>query len=142
MCILKNATEYGKVFADSRGFTLLEVMICVAILAFITISLFSVQSGSISLVNKNKFVQQGPALAQKVLAIISPDLKDLDQTQGDFAPDYPEITWTCQVTEVNFEDLDFNADDTMAGLKKIDIRIKDASGSNTFEMTAWRRVNE
>ncbi|MBU2479461.1 MAG: type II secretion system GspH family protein [Proteobacteria bacterium] len=139
---MKNATEYGKVFSDTRGFTLLEVMLCVAILAFITISLFSVQSGSISLVNKNKFVQQGPAFAEKALAIISADLKDPDQTQGDFAPDYPEITWTCQVTEVNFEDLDFTADDTMAGLKKIDIRIKDASGSNTFEMTTWRRVHE
>lgn len=139
MCILKNATEYPQAFSDSRGFTLLEVMICVAIIGFIIISLFSMQSGSISLVNKNKFALQGPALAEKVLTIILPDLGELDQTQGDFGQDYPGITWTCQITSVSFEDI---ADENMARLKKIDIKIKDASGSNAFEMSAWRLVNE
>ena len=95
------------------GFTLLEVMIAMAILAIALVAVFQMQSQSISMAGESRFMTKASLLAQSKMAGIEAETSLGNQSQkGDFAPDYPEYAWTIQVTDTQ-----------IAKLKRIEVNV-------------------
>ena len=88
---------------NHNGFTLLEVMIALAILAIALTSLFGSQSSSVSLAAESRFNTQAPLLAQLQLARLS-TTEILESDSGDFGNDFPGYRWEATVEEALFPD--------------------------------------
>lgn len=78
----------------SAGFTLLEVMVAVTIIAIALITLFGSQSQSVSLVCESRFYTTAPLLAQeKMSELLVAGLGDAADDSGDYGEDFPGYRW-------------------------------------------------
>ncbi len=83
------------------GFTLLEVMIAVAVIAIVLVAVFGSQSQSLTLANEAKFNTTAALLAQRKMAEVETgNSLDLSSSSGDFGEDFPEYQWELNVSEV------------------------------------------
>jgi len=83
------------------GFTLLEVMIAVSIIAIVLVAVFGSQSQSLSLANDAKFNTTAALLAQGKMAEVEMENSlDMGATSGDFGEDFPEYQWELRISEV------------------------------------------
>jgi len=74
----------------NKGFTLLEVIIAVAIIAIALTTLLGSQSQSVSFANSAKFETMAALLAQsKMSEIVIQEADSLSSDSGDFGDDYP-----------------------------------------------------
>lgn len=86
-----------------RGFTLLEVMVALAILAVALTTLFGSQSQSLSLALQAKFDTTAPLLAGlKGAELESGRLQPVD-AEGDFGADFPGYGWRIEVRDAAAE---------------------------------------
>ena len=90
----------AKRFASRKGFTLLEVMIAMAILATVLVTVFHSQSQSIAMANESRSMTTLALLAQSRMAEVEGQ-QDLStgQTTGDFGEDFPDYAWTVSITQ-------------------------------------------
>lgn len=110
-----------------NGFTLLEVMVSLAIVAVVLVSLLISQSQSVSIQDEIKFSTTAILLAQKKISEIEvEDTEELDSDDGDFGDDFPDYFW-----EVIVEDLSLpealteymELEDFTKHLKQVDVII-------------------
>ena len=79
---------------DYRGFTLLEVMVAMAIIAIALTAVLGSQSQSVSLAGEAKFNTMAALLAQSKMAEIRlKKPEDLISDSGDFGDDFPGYVW-------------------------------------------------
>lgn len=96
----------------SGGFTLLEVMIAVAVLAITLTVLFGSQSQSLSLAAEAKFNTKATFLAELKMAELESGITELQNDEGDFGEEYPAFGWKVEVEDADLstpeylEDLD------------------------------------
>ena len=83
------------------GFTLLEVMIALAILAIALTSLFGSQSSSVALATEARFNIQAPLLAQLQLARLG-STEEIQTDSGDFGDEFPGFQWKLTVEDAVF----------------------------------------
>ena len=104
----------------NRGFTLLEVMIAVALIAIALVTLLGSQSQSVSFANTAKFETMAALLAQSKMSEITIQHADsLSSDRGDFGDDYPGYAWEATVSDVSIEGMD-----TISNyLKQIDLTV-------------------
>ena len=77
-----------------KGFTLMEVMVAMAILAIALVSIFQLQSQSISMATDSRFLTTAALLAQSKMVEVETQSTLSNKTEsGDFGPDYPQYTW-------------------------------------------------
>jgi len=104
----------------NKGFTLLEVMIAVALMAIALVTLLGSQSQSVSFANSAKFETMAALLAQsKMSEILIQDADSLSSDSGNFGDDYPGYAWEATVSDISIEGLDAIS----AYLKQIDITV-------------------
>jgi len=91
---------FAQCAASRKGFTLLEVMIAMAILATVLVTVFHSQSQSIAMANESRAMTTLALLAQSRMAEVE-GRQDLStgQTSGDFGDDFPDYTWTVSITQ-------------------------------------------
>ncbi len=90
-----------RIVVRSRGFTLLEVMIAMAILAITLVALYQSQSQSISMASDSRFLTTASLLAQSRMAEFdAADPRGVVSANGDFGDDYPGYTWRLEVGSV------------------------------------------
>lgn len=102
------------------GFTLLEVMVAVSIIAIVFISVFRLHTQTLAMSSSVRFYSMAPMLAQSKLAELenrSPEL--LSDDSGDFGEDFPGYSWEVGVSDVDSEILE----DTAKDLKQIDLTV-------------------
>lgn len=104
------------------GFTLLEVMIAVAVMAIALMALLGSQSQGLSLANESRFNTTASLLAQGKMAEIEAitDQRNLASDSGDFGDDFPDYAWELSVSNVSFE----GADTVSDRLKQIDLEVR------------------
>jgi len=104
----------------SFGFTLLEVMVAMAIIAIALTAVLGSQSQSVSLASEAKFNTTAPLLAQSKIAEIEvAEQSDVAGGSGDFGEDFPGYTWELSVEDIVFEE-PANVSDL---LKRIDLKV-------------------
>lgn len=109
--------QYSK---KDSGFTLLEVMIAVAIIAIVLVAVFGSQSQSLSLANDAKFSTTAALLAQRKIAEVEAESSlDLISTSGDFGEDFPEYQW-----ELNISDIPISELESLDYLKQVDVTVR------------------
>lgn len=89
--------------SKDKGFTLLEVMVAMAILAIALTSLFGSQSTSVALATETRFNIQAPLLARMQLARLQSE-KEIFADSGDFGDDFPGFLWKLTIKDSNFQD--------------------------------------
>ena len=141
MSTLKTASKYILTLND-KGFTLLEVMISVSIIALVLVSLFRMQSGTIGLASAGKFNSIAPELARQLVVKIEHDLTNWSEFEGDFGESFPGFKWTCEISDSLFEELDFITEENYNRFKKIDIEITSSSRKKSYKVSTWRFVIE
>jgi general secretion pathway protein I len=112
------------------GFTLMEVMIAVAILAIALVTALQSQSQSISMANNSRFLTTASLLAQSKMAEMdAADLRDVNSGSGDFGDDFPYYTW-----QVNVSDSDIDQ------LKKIELVVKNNTMglNNSYKLVLYK----
>lgn len=85
------------------GFTLLEVMIAISLLAIALTTLFGSQSQSVSLGSTTKFNTQAPLLAQLKLAEFTKTTERPTSDSGDFGDKFPGYQWKIETEDANLE---------------------------------------
>jgi general secretion pathway protein I len=102
------------------GFTLLEVMVAMAIIAIALTAVLGLQSQSLSLASEAKFSTTAAFLAQSKMAEIETEkAEDVASDSGDFGEDFPGYRWDKTVNDVTFDEPEGVSDH----LKQIDLTV-------------------
>jgi general secretion pathway protein I len=102
------------------GFTLLEVMISVAIIAIAFVAVLGAQSRGISLSEESRFNTTAALLAQGKMAEISAfGTNAIVSRSGDFGEEFPGYAWQLWTEPVSFE----GAGKASERLKRIDLVV-------------------
>ena len=86
---------------ESRGFTLLEVLVALAVLAIALTSIYRLQGQTFLMSASARFYSIAPQLARMKLAEVERQkFKDIIAGSGAFGEDYPGYSWSLNVEEV------------------------------------------
>ncbi len=108
----------------TSGFTLLEVMVSLAIMAGVILTVLSSVNYHLGIVASERDNTQMTLLARSQLEVLT---KEPKKDTGTFAPTYPEFTWETDV---------LSAEIPAMNLKKLVVRVK--RGSNGKEVVLVR----
>jgi len=109
-------------FQVSPGFTLLEVMIALAVISIALIALLGSQSQGLSLANESRFNTTASLLAQGKMAEFEAitDRQDLRSDSGNFGDEFPDYAWEVSVDDVTLEGVGKISN----RLKRIDLKVR------------------
>ncbi len=117
------------------GFTLLEVLVSLVLLAIVLTTVWNLHSQTLSLVPVVRFHSQAPFLAQQKITDLEflPDLRTAGG-RGDFAPDHPEFTWELVVTILDSEAWGEKNMDVF----QLDLTIREERSSLAYSVRTYR----
>jgi general secretion pathway protein I len=119
------------------GFTLMEVLVALSIMAIVIMAIFRLHSQTIDMARDSDFWVTAPLLAGGKMAEIETRFPDVAPAgQGDFGDAHPGYTWQATVAEVASETLGNVAED----LKQIDVTVTFDEGKRTFNLRGYRFV--
>ena len=123
----------------ASGFTLLEVMVAMAIMAIVLVSVYRMHAQTLTMNTAARFYTQAPMLAQSKLAQLELDSSGITATDsGDFGDKFPGYTWRISTAEVASEALgEFAAD-----LNRIDMTVVFNSDEYIYNVRTYRFVRE
>jgi len=109
-------------FQAPPGFTLLEVMIALAVISIALMALLGSQSQGLSLANESRFNTTASLLAQGKMAEIEAltDQQDLASDSGNFGDEFRDYAWQVSIHDVTFE----GAGKISDRLKRIDLEVR------------------
>jgi general secretion pathway protein I len=129
---------FGQVF----GFTLLEVMVAVAVIAIAFVTLIGAQSQSVAIATDSRFDTRASLLAQGKMAELSLlDYTALSDSTGDFGKDFPNFSWKAEVTELSEGDTGIKG--SGGTLKAVDITVlveEDINRSYTLRTIVLKKI--
>lgn len=118
-----------RVRKSEAGFTLLEIMVAVAIIAISFVSLLGSQSQSISIASISRFEITASMLArQKLAEIQAADFEELSTDEGDFEDDFVDFHWQTEVSELTEDETGIIGADEM--LKVVDLTMSRGDDEN------------
>ena len=102
------------------GFTLLEVMVAISLMAIALTAVLGSQSQGVSLASEAKFNTTATLLAQGKMAQIElATPEDLISDSGDFGEDFPGYLWQLTVRDIVLDE----AEDASDYVKQIDLEV-------------------
>jgi general secretion pathway protein I len=85
----------------NRGFTLIEVLVALAVLAIALVSIFKLQGQTLQMSAKARFLTVAPHLAQAKLAEMeTQNIDDIADGSGAFSDEHSDYGWTVAVEEI------------------------------------------
>jgi len=123
-----------------HGFTLLEIMIAMAIIAISLTAVLRIQSQSLSLASDARFYTTAPLLAQSIMArIMTSDPEELRSDSGDFGEDFSDYTWRTSVEDLTLD----GPQEFLDLIKRIDLSVKwNDSETFIYNITSYKYVPE
>jgi len=123
----------------STGFTLLEVMVAMSIMAIVLVSVYRMHSQTLAMNTANRFYTQAPMLAQSKLAQLETGSSEtIAGDAGDFGDKFPGYSWNVTVEEVALEALGEAAND----FKKIDLTVSFNNNEYIYNVRTYRFMRE
>jgi general secretion pathway protein I len=121
------------------GFTLLEVLIALAIMAIVLVSVYRLHSQTLSMTTANRFYTQAPLLAQSKMAQLEAMSSDaVSGESGDFGDKFPGYAWSISTEDVSSEILGEAAED----LKRIDVTVTLNENEYEYTVRLYRIMSE
>jgi general secretion pathway protein I len=121
------------------GFTLLEVMVALAVMAIALLAVYRMHSQTLFMDTRGRFDTTAAMLARLKLADIDTSkLQDLTSDSGDFGDDYPGYGWQVESEDVT-SDL-FKKDGPV--IKRITLTISLNGDEARFTVTTYRYLYE
>ena len=122
-----------------RGFTLLEVMVALSIIAIVLVSVYKMHAQTVSMNYEVRFYATAPMLAQiKMAEIESENLKDIGDDSGDFGDEFPDYRWNIAIDDVESTVLGNMVKD----LKKIDLLISLNNDGFIYKLRAYKYLKD
>jgi len=121
------------------GFTLLEIMVSISVIALVLVSVYRLQAQTISMHQSARFYTTATLLAQNKLAEF--EIKPLDELAddaGNFGDEFSGYSWKVAISDVESETLGRTAED----LKKIDMIVSFNQDEFTYDLRTYRFYNE
>jgi type II secretion system protein I len=105
---------------ERDGFTFLEVMVALAIIAVALTAVLGLQAQSVSMASEAKFYTIAPLLAQSKMAEMEMmEMGGLASSSGDFGEDFPGYFWEISISDVFTSEPQSVSKD----LERIDVKI-------------------
>ena len=120
----------------SRGFTMLEVMVAMAILAIAPTTLIGSQNQSLFAAGEADFSFQSPMPARQKMSEILADGDNQFSSSGNFGENHPGFFWKSEVT-----DPDFSESDVLEGssgyLRQVQLTIHSEDERRSFTLLRY-----
>ena len=117
------------------GFTLLEVMVSLSIIAIALIAVYSTYTQTISMNIEQRFNATAPLLAAGIVSDLEKrSLDDLSDESGEFGPEFPGYRWETVVETLTSETLDTIAED----MRGISVTVSLNEGEWTYRVDTFR----
>ncbi len=123
----------------NSGFTLLEIMVALSIIAIVLVSVYKMQAQTISMNYEARFYATAPLLAQLKIAEIEIENPD-EQTDdsGDFGDEFPGYRWNVIINDIESEALGNIAEN----LKQINVNISFNTDEFTYSLRTYRFLQD
>ncbi|MFK5954604.1 MAG: prepilin-type N-terminal cleavage/methylation domain-containing protein [Desulfobacterium sp.] len=121
---------------NNDGFTLLEIMVSISIIAIVLVSLFRMHASTIRLAEKVKFNAVATSLAQKKITEICMDIEDASDATGDFGDEFPGYSWESHMGDMSVFDENMISEKQAENMKRIDLTIS-LGNRHVFTLRAW-----
>ena len=124
---------------SASGFTLLEVMIALAVMAIVLVSVYRMHSQSLTMNTAARFYTLAPLLAQNKMAELETlSSEGFSEDSGDFGEQYPGYSWRTSIADVSSEVLGEVAND----LKRIDLTVSYNENQFSHSIRTYRFQRE
>ncbi len=126
---------YTKTYRSSSGFTLLEIMVAISIIAIVLVTVYRMHAQTISMNFISRFNTVAPVLAIKILT--QNETKTLDELaddSGDFGKEFSDYKWQVSVKEVESDALGEIAKD----LKQIEVTVLLNEDEDVYTLRSYR----
>lgn len=123
-----------------RGFTLLEVMVALCIMAIVLMSVYRLQSQAIAMSMESRFYTQAPLLARTALTRFEEAIdRQMATSQGDFGREYPGYQWKITVEDTVSVAL---GPDISKDMKRIEVQVTLNNGEYAYGFRTYRFKRE
>lgn len=121
-------------FGNNHGFTLLEVMISLAILATVLVSVLNLHSQTLEMAAATRFDQTAAQMAQEILnAQIAAKPDEPLFLQGDFEEKYPGFEWEATQETVTL----YGEDENAPQLVRLDVAVFHSGVSSGYNLRGY-----
>jgi general secretion pathway protein I len=119
----------------SAGFTLLEVLVSLAVVSIALMAILKLQSQSLDLGGETRFLSTAPLLATAKVADIDALYPDLPfQLSGDFGDRHPDYRWEAALEPVQSEALG----EVSENLQQVDVTVSHTATGRTYRLRTYR----
>jgi general secretion pathway protein I len=117
----------------TAGFTLLEVMVSVAVIAIVLVSIIRLQGQTILMNESSRFYSTAPFLAQYKISQILADPVNAGSETGDFDKDHPGYAWNVDIETISIDVIE----GAKIELKKADVMIEFNDGQMKYTLRQY-----
>jgi prepilin-type N-terminal cleavage/methylation domain-containing protein len=123
-----------------RGFTLLEVMVALGIMAIVLVGAYRLQSQTIFMSMESRFNTQAPLLARSALTQLEQSKeREMASAQGDFGREFPGYQWRITVAEAPSQVL---GPEISRDMKRIDVMVTLNNGEYSYGFRTYRLLRK
>lgn len=119
-----------------QGFTLLEVMVAMSIMAIVLVSVYRLQSQTLTMSLESRFSTQAPLLAQGALSQFEKSQRrEFASDQGDFGREFPGYRWKITVEDMPSPSL---GADISKDMKRLEVLVTLNEGEFAYKFWTYR----
>ena len=135
----RNSQPATRNLQPDSGFTLLEIMVALSIIAIVLVSVYKMQAQTISMNYEARFYATAPLLAQlKIAEIEIENPGEQTDNSGDFGDEFPGYRWNVVIDDIESELLGNIAEN----LKQINVNVSFNSDEFTYNLRTYRFMQE
>jgi general secretion pathway protein I len=136
---IRNSRPATRNLQPDSGFTLLEIMVALSIIAIVLVSVYKMQAQTISMNYAARFYATAPLLAQlKIAEVEIENPGEQTDDSGDFGDEFPGYRWNVIINDIESEPLGNIAEN----LKQINVNISFNTDEFTYTLRTYRFLKD
>ena len=135
----RNSQPSTRKLQPDSGFTLLEVMVALSIIAIVLVSVYKMQAQTISMNYEARFYATAPLLVQlKIAEVEIENPGEQTDNSGDFGDEFPGYRWNVVIDDIESELLGNIAEN----LKQINVNVSFNTDEFTYNLRTYRFMQD